>query len=346
MRVLLIALAALRAAGWRMASSSPFDALGDNCVDTLPTVGSMAPSPPAPAPSPAALRTPSLAASPATPPSPPAAPPSPLATPPSPRSASPPSASRTAVCDDASAAALGTVRPRRQHGQCEASYTWIQEKRWDGGLHARLDVGGDGVIEGWLLQLTFERGVHVRARDVVGGLVVSPPGEQALLIRPRLASGLGTVYATIDFEERDSGAVARRSAAARRLAAPLIECVPDPQSEEAALDDARWRASAREDYKWMAKEFNRQYITSHGKEHDDYQPHSAEDELQLHYLNGRLWCFFGSVRRPHRRPRRRRPHRPRPRCTHPRHRRPHRPRPRCTHPRRRPQLSRAAATES
>ena len=51
-----------------------------------------------------------------------------------------------------------------------------------------------------------------------------------------------------------------------------------------------WRRTARADYAWMAKEFNRQYINSHGKEHDDYQAHSVADELQLHYLNGRLWC--------------------------------------------------------
>ena len=44
-------------------------------------------------------------------------------------------------------------------------------------------------------------------------------------------------------------------------------------------DDSAWRRSARSDYLWMAKEFNRQYVNSHGKEHDDYQPHSAITEL-------------------------------------------------------------------
>ena len=57
---------------------------------------------------------------------------------------------------------------------------------------------------------------------------------------------------------------------------------------EAEAEEA-WLGRAREDYAWMADEFNRQYHNSHGKSHAEYQPHSADDELQLHFLNGRLW---------------------------------------------------------
>ena len=94
-------------------------------------------------------------------------------------------------------------------------------------------------------------------------------------------------------------------------AKPHIECVPDPSFVPASTAAAsalialspraraaaheEYVAGARADYVWMAKEFNRQYVNSHGKEHPDYQPHSADDELDLHYLNGRLWCFYGSV---------------------------------------------------
>ena len=153
-------------------------------------------------------------------------------------------------------------------------------------MRARLDVGGDGVIEGWLLRIAFATGARVTAReDVIGGLVLSPPASDHFLVQPRLASGLGTVYLSIDSAGAESTAAL--------ASAPAIECVRASKQVE---DDRAWRGSARDDYLWMAKEFNRQYINSHGKEHDDYQPHSAQHDLQLHYLNGRLWCFFGAVR--------------------------------------------------
>ena len=198
---------------------------------------------------------------------------------------------------------MARVAGRRGRG-CHATYTWIEERRWAGGLRARLDVGGDGVIEGWLLRLAFAQGRSVRARDVVGGVVVSEGGAELLLL-PRLASGLGTVMLTLDDRRiaadstvLSSAAVVDGASAAvsgtGRSEAPRIECVPEPAAPDADADT--WRRSARSDYEWMAKEFNRQYINSHGKEHDEYQPHSAASELSLHYLNGRLWCFFGAVR--------------------------------------------------
>ena len=98
-------------------------------------------------------------------------------------------------------------------------------------------------------------------------------------MRPRLASGLGTIYLSVDFGRSPQGASAAK---------PSIECVREPRRvADGDDDDDAWRVTARDDYLWMAKEFNRQYMNSHGKEHDDYQPHSAADALQLHYLNGR-----------------------------------------------------------
>ena len=122
------------------------------------------------------------------------------------------------------------------------------------------------------------------ARDDAIGCLVLESGTEELLLQPRLASGLGTVYLSVD----------AAGAGPSTSLHPTIDCVRDTRDE--ADDGGEWRHSARTDYLWMAKEFNRQYINSHGKEHDDYQPHSADAELQLHYLNGRLWCFFGSVR--------------------------------------------------
>ena len=173
------------------------------------------------------------------------------------------------------------------------------EERWRGGLRARLDVSGDGVIEGWLMRITFEPGTRVRARqDIIGGAVVSPPDGDHLLLQARLASGLGTVYLSLDFasgEQRDVGGATGNGEDAAEAAPLRIECVRAPHEPAHAVEDESWRAAARTDYAWMAKEFNRQYMNSHGKEHDDYQPHSVAKDLQLHYTNGRLWCFFGAV---------------------------------------------------
>ena len=89
---------------------------------------------------------------------------------------------------------------------------------------------------------------------------------------------------------------ARTSAGYQAVAKiPIIPAVRAPDGTGATSDDDAWRRSAYEDYLWMAREFNRQYMNSHGKQHPDYQPHSANSELQTHHLNGRLWCFLGSV---------------------------------------------------
>ena len=219
----------------------------------------------------------------------------------------------------------GALAKSRSHYGCFATFTWVETKRWSGGLKARLDIGGDGINEGWLLRLGFNESYS--ARSLIGGAVISPPGATDLLILPRLASGYGTMVLELD-HDGGGGAAAEAAEAARavvlvdgspgraevaydvstgapaevapppsmRGATPRIECVPDTRERSAEEDDEAWRRSARSDFDWMAAEFNRQYLNSHGKQHDEYQAASITGEKSLHFLNGRLWCFFGAVR--------------------------------------------------
>ena len=147
------ALADADAWTWRMASSGPFDrglsAVDTGCEDSPPSPSSPPPpSPPSPLPPAPAQRSAS------NPPSNPSD--SQLSLRPRPPPPPPPPASLKTDKP-------GSSRPRREHGRCQASYTWIEEKRWPGGLRARLDIGGDGVIEGWLLRINgFSGPVKVR----------------------------------------------------------------------------------------------------------------------------------------------------------------------------------------
>ena len=147
------ALADADAWTWRMASSGPFDrglsAVDTGCEDSPPSPSSPPPpSPPSPLPPAPAQRSAS------DPPSNPSD--SQLSLRPRPPPPPPPPASLKTDKP-------GSSRPRREHGRCQASYTWIEQKRWPGGLRARLDIGGDGVIEGWLLRINgFSGPVKVR----------------------------------------------------------------------------------------------------------------------------------------------------------------------------------------
>jgi len=86
---------------------------------------------------------------------------------------------------------------------------------------------------------------------------------------------------------------------AGRVRAPKLACVRAPAhmlvAQHTAADGDAWLATAHSDFQWMAEEFNRQYIVSRGKPHPEYAPLAADDLLQLHYFNGRLWCFMGAV---------------------------------------------------
>ena len=87
--------------------------------------------------------------------------------------------------------------------------------------------------------------------------------------------------------EAEAGAGAKAKAEGGAEAGAEAEAEAEAGTEAEA--EEAWLGRAREDYAWMADEFNRQYHNSHGKSHAEYQPHSADDELQLHFLNGRLW---------------------------------------------------------
>jgi len=181
--------------------------------------------------------------------------------------------------------------------RCQVEFKWVVLTHHSNGIvDARVDVGGDGVTQGWAVELDFAgvKALPMRAvavSNLIGAVELSTSAG-VVLVRPRLASGLGTVLLSVRLP---------RSWPDGR--APAIRCVREPpqagggaaetQTEEEA--EAAWLGRAREDYSWMADEFNRQYHNSHGKSHDDYQPSSADSELQLHFLNGRLWCFYGAV---------------------------------------------------
>ena len=175
--------------------------------------------------------------------------------------------------------------------RCQVEFKWVVlTNHRNGTVDARVDVGGDGVSQGWAVELDFS-GVReggsgkplptraVAVSNLIGAVELSSSAG-VVLIRPRLASGLGTVLLSVRLP---------RSWPDGRP--PAMRCVREPQAEagtEAEAEEA-WLGRAREDYAWMADEFNRQYHNSHGKSHPEYQPHSADDELQLHFLNGRLW---------------------------------------------------------
>ena len=140
----------------------------------------------------------------------------------------------------------------------------------------------------WSEATLVDKSLPMRAlavSNLVGAVELSSAAG-VVVMRPRLASGLGTVLLSVRLP---------RAWPAGR--APAIRCVREPgagkvaaeAATEAEEDDDAWLRSARDDYVWMADEFNRQYHNSHGKSHAEYQPHSADDELQLHFLNGRLW---------------------------------------------------------
>ena len=161
--------------------------------------------------------------------------------------------------------------------RCQVDFKWVElAHHRNGTVDARIDVGGDGVTQGWAVELDFAaKSLPMRAlavSNLVGAVELSSAAG-VVVMRPRLASGLGTVLLSVRLP---------RAWPAGR--APAIRCVREPgagkvaaeAATEAEEDDDAWLRSARDDYVWMADEFNRQYHNSHGKSHDEYQPHSAD----------------------------------------------------------------------
>jgi hypothetical protein len=170
---------------------------------------------------------------------------------------------------------------------CRPKLQWIIEGSSRHELRARLDVGGGGVPEGWMLRFDFGSNATMQASEIVGGhLLWQDAGIVAVL--PRLASGLGTMMFTLARDDllADDPLAGRDRGTPRQADRPTIMCVEQPSHD--VEEEGAWKGSAHDDYLWMAKEFNRQYINSHGKEHHEYQPHSAANPRQLHYLNGRF----------------------------------------------------------
>ena len=186
-------------------------------------------------------------------------------------------------CSTPSETAAAPVTGKSVAASCRPTFDWVVQSSSGRLVNARLDVQGEGIPHGWVLQLDFGLSSAPALGAMVGAHLISSI-EGTVLLMPRLASGIGTMQLALTYETPSQGP----------RAAPTLTCVPEPRPG-GGEDERAWVARAREDYLWMAKEFNRQYINSHGKESDDHQPHSADSERQLHYLNGRLWCFFGSV---------------------------------------------------
>ena len=163
---------------------------------------------------------------------------------------------------------------------CGAGFQWVTLEERKGLARSRLDVSGKGVREGYLVHLDFGAESSVSVESLIAAEIIQSERGQ-LLLRPRLAAGLGTIMIDVSL-----------SSTARFP--PAISCVLEGARPAAASD--AWLESSYDDYLWMANEFNRQYIVSHGKTHPEYQPDVVKhDRTKLHYLNGRLWCFFGAV---------------------------------------------------
>ena len=200
--------------------------------------------------------------------------------PPAPPLSSPPST-------DSQLVTLGSLPPS-SFDRCEPIFKWVELERGRRSVSVRLDVSREGIKEGWAIRVDLQTrsGAAVAVDNLIGALLHSEAGGQLLLL-PRMASGLGSL--TMDVRRAGGG-----DAAASISAAPLVTCERAPEMPVQPAD--AWKRSARADYAWMSKEFNRQYLNSHGiAVHPDFRPDAAKAEKDLYALNGRLWCFYGAV---------------------------------------------------
>ena len=187
---------------------------------------------------------------------------------------------------DSQLVTLGSLPPS-SFDRCEPIFKWVELERGRRSVSVRLDVSREGIKEGWAIRVDLQTrgGAAVAVDNLIGALLHSEAGGQLLLL-PRMASGLGTL--TMDVRLAGGGDAAAISAA------PLVTCERAPEMPVQPAD--AWKRSARADYAWMSKEFNRQYLNSHGiAVHPDFRPDAAKAEKDLYALNGRLWCFYGAV---------------------------------------------------
>ena len=163
---------------------------------------------------------------------------------------------------------------------CKVKATWSVDRTWYRGARGRVQIATagsqHGVKEGYVLSVDWGPSVKLQARDVVGGVVASGYGAPTLMLRPTLASGLGTITMTLDLNDEAPLHVLET--------APRFKCVRDPNApdQHGLVDDVAWKRTARSDYAWMAKEFNRQYINSHGKVRACVCVHPHPDSVLTH----------------------------------------------------------------
>ena len=194
--------------------------------------------------------------------------------------------SQTIAADDAELVVPSLCGGRGGADGCHAVFTWIEAQRWTDVLRARLTSVVTASSRGTCFSSSSLPGRRAPARQELSSAARSfAPGQS------RLASGLVTMMFTLTLGS-DGGR-------AGRVRAPKLACVRAPAhmlvAQHTAADGDAWLATAHSDFQWMAEEFNRQYIVSRGKPHPEYAPLAADDLLQLHYFNGRLWCFMGAV---------------------------------------------------
>ena len=115
--------------------------------------------------------------------------------------------------------------------RCQVDFKWVElAHHRNGTVDARIDVGGDGVTQGWAVELDFAaKSLPMRAlavSNLVGAVELSSAAG-VVVMRPRLASGLGTVLLSVRLP---------RAWPAGR--APAIRCVREPGAGKVAAEAA------------------------------------------------------------------------------------------------------------
>ena len=129
--------------------------------------------------------------------------------------------------------------PSSEATVCEARFQWVVTEHVEDRLRARLDVGGQGVPAGWLVDLDFGAGTTVHATSLVAAELLSADGPR-LQVRPRLASGYGTVEFDLRVTQPPSTQLQPYEQQLARPAqiVPRIACVPAPPAPQ--QPDGAW----------------------------------------------------------------------------------------------------------